>query len=254
MKHLMLALLLLCQIARADQISQSAGNAFNEKELLIIDQLLNDEVKVFSTGGNTFLLGGDLTQASVSEIAKIYGENQIAGDQKFYQKKLHLTGQIAAIKSGLGNTPYLALKGTNPFLSPQAHFQNPNIDRLAKLKKGQTVVLVCEGAGVVIGIPAFKNCVFSDEYAKTGKEKVVTDLQKTLADGIAPNENIQRFLVVITTLARKLKPNSACYFKKPACLAEINKYHSNPKSQSDVAETISILTKQGIKITKRNPT
>ena len=44
---------------------------------------------------------------SAQEVASIYEQNQVAGDQRYYGKKLRVTGVVASIGSGLGNEPYI---------------------------------------------------------------------------------------------------------------------------------------------------
>ena len=111
---------------------------------------------------NTVTAPTEIITTTAKEMAKVYEDNQVAGDAKFYKKTIKLTGKLRSIGSGLGNEPYLTLQGTNQFLGVNAHFKNPDVEKISALKKNQTVSLICEGKGAVIGAPMLGECEFAE--------------------------------------------------------------------------------------------
>lgn len=126
-------------------------------------------------------------------------------------------GRIQEIHSGIGNVPYLSLIGSNPFLAPQAHFQEDNIEQISLLKKGQQISLVCDGDGVVIEMPMFKNCEFAQEYAFKKAEEIHRDIDNFLR-GEKPDSKMTNKLVLISIITTKLlPPTSPCFTGKSGC-------------------------------------
>lgn len=97
---------------------------------------------------------------TADELVKGYKENELAGDQKFKDKNLVVTGKIETIESGIADMPYIMLKagGDMEFNKPQAHFNKEDTAMLAKLKKGQAIKLQCIGNGEIGGMPMLKDC------------------------------------------------------------------------------------------------
>ena len=97
---------------------------------------------------------------TADELLKGYKENELAGDQKFKDKNIIVTGKIEAIESGIADMPFILLKagGNMEFNKPQAHFSKDDTATLAKLKKGQAIKLQCIGDGEIAGSPMLKDC------------------------------------------------------------------------------------------------
>lgn len=97
---------------------------------------------------------------TADELLKGYKENELAGDQKFKDKTLIVTGKIETIESGIADMPFILLKagGDMEFNKPQAMFSKDDTPMLAKLKKGQDIKLQCVGAGEMGGSPILKDC------------------------------------------------------------------------------------------------
>lgn len=199
---------------------QRHGYLLQSRESAVLSWLLKDEMSAFQSGGPTQLFEGHLQPVSAVEVAKAYEDNQVAADQKYFQKRLKLTGVIEGINSGLSNEPYVALRGANMFLSPQAHFENPNVERVATLKKGQKLTLVCEGGGAIVGTPMFKNCLFLDDYATQKIVKIKQQIEGFLA-GKQQEDSIERTTIVAISIGRVLPESSTCFSDANNCGAEI---------------------------------
>src|SRR6185437_2742262 len=128
------------------------GYTLNAAELVILDAILQDDAKIFMTGGKSFI-GSKLIITTPQKVAEDYNQNQVSANQKYQDKELFLSGRIQDIRSGIGEGPYLLFRGINPFFSPAAHFQNDNIKRIASLKKGQEINIVCKSEGAIIETP-----------------------------------------------------------------------------------------------------
>lgn len=92
------------------------------------------------------------------ELAKAYEENTVAADDLYKGKKLRISGTISEIATGITDEPYLVMKGGNPFMGPQLHFDKDQRSAIAKLKKGQKIVALCVGAGDLVKTPIAKDC------------------------------------------------------------------------------------------------
>jgi hypothetical protein len=95
------------------------------------------------------------TKVTAEEMIATYAKNQIAGDEKYKDKKLEITGKVKEIHSNVTDDPVIVLGGDG-FTSVMAH--NLPKEDAAKLNKGDSVTLVCKGGGVIVGSPVLKNC------------------------------------------------------------------------------------------------
>ncbi len=97
---------------------------------------------------------------TADELLKSYKENELAGDQKYKDKLLIVTGKLDSIQSGIGDSPFILLKagGDMEFNKPQAHFDKSQSADLAKLKKGTAIKIQCTGNGEIAGAPMLKDC------------------------------------------------------------------------------------------------
>ncbi len=95
---------------------------------------------------------------SATEMLDDYAKNEVAGDQKYKGKKLQVTGKINRIDSGIGDSPVVHL-GTGSemeFKSVVVH----DLDKsdAAKLRKGDSLTVVCTGDGEIIGSRVLGKC------------------------------------------------------------------------------------------------
>lgn len=99
--------------------------------------------------------------ATAQELLTAYKDNEVAADQKFKGKKLAISAKVDAIQSGMGDAPFLVLKagGEYEFNKPQAHMESSESNKVAALKKGQSVNLVCIGNGEIGGTAMLDDCV-----------------------------------------------------------------------------------------------
>lgn len=200
--------------------SETAKYVLNEKEVKIFNAMLQDDIDAFLEGGDSMLSTSLITTTSL-DVAKAYEDNQVAADQKYYKKEILVSGIIEGINSGLGNEPYITLDGTNPFLAPQIHFDNPNIDKIASLSKGQKIAFVCKGGGAVVSAPMFKDCLLAEDFVVSEVEKIKPQMKDFLNGESPKTELISNLTVISILVARVLPDNSECYSGGKSCSKEI---------------------------------
>lgn len=98
---------------------------------------------------------------SAREIASDYDDNKAAADQKYKGKILEVSGIVASIDSSVGDQAIVQLAGKKeiPFITALGN--NDFNQYTTTLKKGQNVVLICEGDGaygVFFDFPSLNNC------------------------------------------------------------------------------------------------
>ena len=97
----------------------------------------------------------DATSVTVAELESAYADNEIKGDKLYKGKWLKISGEVASIDSGIGDSPIVHLKGKG-LLGVSAN--DISKDAAADLKKGQKISLLCKGGGEVIGSPVLNDC------------------------------------------------------------------------------------------------
>lgn len=132
---------------------------------------------------------------SDKNIKNDYSQNEIKADKTYLNKRINITGKIENIRrDALDNRSIVFSTGGIATISSSKYgdtYYNklknkdiPYLDFLAKLKKGQNVLLSCNVSGLVIGIVAYSDCVpafaalpYSDYYEqiKTNKDNKNSD-------------------------------------------------------------------------------
>jgi len=170
------------------------GYQLNERQILILNFLLDLEIKD-TVAGNDTLLGRIMFKKDVTaqEIATAYEENEVKGDQQFINKTIRVIGTIHSIESGLGNAPYITFNVQNEWRPPHAKFKEGLIEQIASLKKGQKVNLVCNGSGEVAGHAMLDQCEFFDSYIQHNIPNLLS-LSKDYLKGKQPENELIKML------------------------------------------------------------
>ena len=101
----------------------------------------------------------DMPLISAHALASAYHENTVAADAQFKGKRFKVTGIVADISTDFTGDPYLVLRGgINQFMEPKFEFDKSDLEKLAPLKKGNKVVLLCTGRGDVAKTPISDDC------------------------------------------------------------------------------------------------
>ena len=100
-----------------------------------------------------------LPEVTADSIASAYSENTIAADLQFKGKKFKVTGIVTDISTDFMGKPYITLQSSvNRFMKPQFSFEESEVARLANLKKGSTVSIICIGKGDIAKTPMSGSC------------------------------------------------------------------------------------------------
>lgn len=233
-------------IAEPEQMGYVLSNV--ERNALMA--VVADESGALISGGDSVLgvHAGIEGSVFVNDVARAYEANEVAADRAYFDKKLLVSGKVSSIRSGLGNKPYIVLASKNQFIEPQAHFKDSDGARAAELKKGQSLVLVCQGGGAVVGTAMFKNCRFANEVAEEESENFLAEAQRFLRTGEASKEVAA--LVLYTLAGTRLMPHDSSCAKDGdrGCTKEISRAlnFSQPEIEKAMKQTIDAFRAKGV--------
>ena len=227
------------------------GYAPQSHEAAVVEYLIRSDAHGFSNGEDS-VLGEGLLSVTAIEVAQAYNDNQVAADKKYFKKSLLLTGKIENINSGLGNEPYIVLRGLNEFMAPQVRFHKANIDKISSLIKSEKLVLVCDGAGAIAGTPMFNNCEFADDYASKEMTKLNAEVSNFLDGRKQSSANAALLAIVGIAYARSLPENSTCFTWGSKCDEELKAVEKGKDFKSKVSTVVSELASAGVKFPKNS--
>lgn len=147
------------------------------------------------------------------DATALYEKNQVAGDQKFYNKLVYISGIISRVGSGLGNEPYVVLKSKSFLSDPQLRFVPNYNEKIADFEKGSQLDAVCFGNGSIAGTPMFRECMYASDYS-TWEAGV---LRKAISDFFSGNpvEDYKRLfnqrILQLILAAEYMPKNSICF-------------------------------------------
>ena len=116
----------------------------------------NDEVEEDISGKDSEV------KVTASELYRDYDGNEAAGDKKYKNKVIEVTGKIVDIKSGVIDEEEVVVHlqgGKYDFNAVQCEFSAKHRDEAAELKKGDKVTIKGLGSGTMLGTdPILKGC------------------------------------------------------------------------------------------------
>ena len=225
---------------KATSIQYSFDLQFNP----IVTALLKDDAQSFANGDDSMIGSAmDLMRVTPKEMAKSYRENQVAGDQKFLKKRLFVSGQVASINSGIGNSPYIVFRD-GELVGTQAHLASGFEKEAATLKKNQKVQLVCVGGGSIVGTPILKDCQFAATVAIEAGEKLAREIER-FASGKKVSEKAARMALFAETIAREIDDGVDC---SKGCLDIVSKKPKEGKFNDSLKSTVQQMRAGGLKV------
>lgn len=197
---------------------------------------------------------GDYVVTSANQMQLDYEKNEVAGDIKYRKKIVFLKGQVASIDRSIGENYFIGLKGgSNPFLNPKAKMADGYTNYLAALEKGQTVKLVCDGDGMLMGSATVTACKPLSVYVEERTKAIIESVDKEMSKIIADESSKFRVLVVLSiVLAPKLQINSPCFtatFDNQKCNKELDQFLNQTSTMDELK---NVAKKLGI--TLKDPT
>jgi hypothetical protein len=102
----------------------------------------------------------EMLTVSAHQLFDSYHANEVAADEKFKNKQLLISGRVSGINKDLLDNVYLELVTRNQFMSVKANMDDREIQKASVLKRGQPVMIICTGAGMLLGSPVLDSCRF----------------------------------------------------------------------------------------------
>lgn len=96
----------------------------------------------------------NLSTITPHDLAVAYHENTVFADQQFKNKRFKISGFVVDINTDVMGNPYITMRGgINEFLEPQFKLDESDSAKIATLKKGSKITLICVGNGDVAKTP-----------------------------------------------------------------------------------------------------
>lgn len=224
-----------------------AQYAPSPKEAVVLEALGYQERQVFTEDGIS-MLGGflDVVHTTAPAAARLYGENEVAGDKRLYRKNVLLSGTIAAINSGLGNAPYVVFAAPSA-LQVHAHLVKRSTDRASTLRKGQRLTLFCQGAGALAGSPVFRSCLFVDDAAEEKWSELTKQIQAYYNGARVQRTVVQHLAIAVSAIAMGL-PAKSCNAADKDCRAAVSKVMHGDQFNSLMSQAIDRFKVAGLAV------
>jgi hypothetical protein len=112
------------------------------------------------------------------QLFRDYHANEVSADSKYKGQQLLVTGRVAKIRKDFTDDIVLDLMTPNQFMSAMAQIQKQDHSAAANLKRGQEVVVLCKGQGLMLGSPMLENCRIFDKTRDTINGEPIKSGQK----------------------------------------------------------------------------
>ncbi|MFO0667430.1 MAG: hypothetical protein U0174_26000 [Polyangiaceae bacterium] len=96
---------------------------------------------------------------TATQLFNDYTANEVAADEKYKGQLLLVSGSISAIDKDFLNHVIVRLRSPNEFMPVDAKLDDSERSKAGSLAKGQSVRLLCQGRGRLIGRPQLVDCV-----------------------------------------------------------------------------------------------
>jgi len=238
--------------ASSDSTSTAKGYTLQALELTMLDAVLQDEAKTFGNAGDSMLgRQENLQPISAAEITQQYDNNQVAADQKYFEKKIFLKGVVSSINSGLGNEPYITLQSKHYFSDLHVDFKEANVEKISAIKRGEQLFLVCMGNGAIIGTPMFKNCQFADDYAAKRIAEEKTEILEYLHGKEPASEFSEKVALFSIAMARALPATAACATDSSKCISEMRALPKKGNKEKIFLPVLKELKANGVQVSAK---
>lgn len=132
---------LFSSLTLVDRANESANDAISTPTTAAIDSHVDDD--------------GVLT---AQQYWLEYQANEVAADLKFRSKPVTIKGEVLSIRKGTFGGIFVDLATSSERNNVSASFEKELESFVAKLSKGDKVVLSCVGNGLSFGAPTLRNC------------------------------------------------------------------------------------------------
>lgn len=233
----------------ASNISPTAYKySLSSKESYLLNWLIDDEEKAFVDGAQNMSFDARVLKVTAKDVAKKYADNEVAADQEYKGKTVVLEGVVQDIQSGIGDEPFLVFKGVNMFMGPHAKFKNPDVQRIAAIRKGEKQRLVCVAAGEAIGNAFFRDCVFLDAYATELKPKIMSDIDQYLQSGNSDDKVVPMLVMSVLGFARLVPDDSPCFSDASKCMQALEAKFSEKDRETTARQVHDFMKSKGLSV------
>jgi len=231
----------------ATSIEKKKSYALSERELKLLDNVVEAEKQALARGAHTMLMSCIPSYAS-AEIAKTYEEDEAAGDKKFFKKSFVVRGAVTNILRDFSNEPFITLSGGKPSREPQAHFPKYAKRKIAALKKGQSAAFACNGGGIVDGCAMLNDCMMLEDYSAEATGKFKQEMLRFFGGEPVDRKDVPLSAVILVALSRSLPENSTCFSAGENCEKEIMEKGTREKLQKQAPSVKEELATIGLNI------
>ncbi|WP_153101227.1 OB-fold protein [Paraburkholderia hayleyella] len=213
------------------------GYVPSDSEIVVFESIVSDDMRNFRLGRETVAankLNVALISDSASEVARAYAKNRTEADRLYSNKRVLLSGEIAAVYQETVSETSVVFAGTGT-LQVRAQLKTNSAVLIRSLKQGDNVVLGCMPAKSVKGGVQFKDCISGEEMGTF----VWNTLRGYLADfyqGKRPADiTIPTMAINIALFAQVLPPDSGCPDDMARCDAA---FEAMPPIESHMTQAV----------------
>lgn len=158
----------------------------DQRGLAVLKLVVNQDVAVYQEGGTSFLNYRTPRYPSEIPLTTVYSKyaaNEVSADNEFKGKLVSVRGTTVGVKKDFLGGAYVdfSLVGT-------ARVNDSNLDQISSIRPGQSVVLLCEGSGVILSVPQFRNCEVGDQGRKRkDREAIMAEVSRWMLGGPKPS-------------------------------------------------------------------
>jgi hypothetical protein len=197
--------------------SQAPPPQFDPLAIRVVKAFMVDDLKGWSEGGEAML--GDWHAQNMNSPIKItaidlsrkYNANEVAADNEFRNKTLWITGKVDAISKNAFDKPYLALRGAEMFREVHAVMDKSAYEQIATYKKGQSVSLICRGAGMTLMSPIATECITLGSALGKAELKIANWVDSFFAGKADGSSELKSTAAMIYVSALHLPADSSCH-------------------------------------------
>lgn len=113
-------------------------------------------------------------EVSAEKLYSVYQNNEVAADQIYKGKLLAVSGVVRSINKDILDDPYLELAASDEFDGVQAHLKVSEESKAATLSKGDSIIVLCTGSGMIMDSPMLTGCVIQPNSSQAGSTQAAS--------------------------------------------------------------------------------